>query len=388
MNLKYWCITVLVLQLAMGKMQTEELYDRSSEKNIMEGLEIISTYFKEFNESLIGYVSQPSTWKQEFKGSCRNSTVKSFFQEISRISDLRVIVRNTTKQLSLCFSEELDQPVPEEVNEICLHKQSTKNRLKNSNARTYFGEDEGGDSISCSIKVKHGVISTQSTNINTVITSTQSANEFNISTKAINILESERKLRAILVLQTMMSEIKTQKFYNSSNEKIIMEGLEIIGTYFKEFNNTLADYVSQESQNFQASRKHELKANCRNATVKTSFQEISRKSNLKVIVRNTTEQLSLCFSEEMDQPVPEEVNEICLHKQSIKKSLKNSKAGKFFGENGGGDSISCSVDVKHRLVSMQSVNNTITHTKILESERKLRVTFCNLEILLENILRK
>uniref|UniRef100_A0A8W8LIV6 Uncharacterized protein n=1 Tax=Magallana gigas TaxID=29159 RepID=A0A8W8LIV6_MAGGI len=171
----------------------------------------------------------------------------------------------------------------------------------------------------------------------------------------------------ILVLQTMMSEIKTQKFYNSSNEKIIMEGLEIIGTYFKEFNNTLADYVSQESQNFQASRKHELKANCRNATVKTSFQEISRKSNLKVIVRNTTEQLSLCFSEEMDQPVPEEVNEICLHKQSIKKSLKNSKAGKFFGENGGGDSISCSVDVKHRLVSMQSVNNTITHTKNYKS---------------------
>lgn len=38
----------------------------------MEGLEIISTYFKEFNESLIGYVSQPSTWKQEFKASCRN----------------------------------------------------------------------------------------------------------------------------------------------------------------------------------------------------------------------------------------------------------------------------------------------------------------------------
>lgn len=56
--------------------------------------------------------------------------MKSFFQEISRISDLRVIVRNTTRQLSLCFSEELDQPVPEEVNEICLHKQSTKNRLK------------------------------------------------------------------------------------------------------------------------------------------------------------------------------------------------------------------------------------------------------------------
>ncbi|XP_052680345.1 uncharacterized protein LOC128161155 [Crassostrea angulata] len=214
MNLKYWCITVLVLQLAMGKMQTEELYDRSSEKNIMEGLEIISTYFKEFNESLIGYVSQPSTWKQEFKASCRNSTVKSFFQEISRISDLRVIVRNTTRQLSLCFSEELDQPVPEEVNEICLHKQSTKNRLKNSNARTFFGEDEGGDSISCSIKVKHGVISTQSTNINTVITSTQSAYEFNISTKAMNILESERKLRAILVLQTMMSEKTIEKFYD------------------------------------------------------------------------------------------------------------------------------------------------------------------------------
>lgn len=54
------------------KLNIFKKFDRSSEKNIMEGLEIISTYFKEFNESLIGYVSQPSTWKQEFKGSCRN----------------------------------------------------------------------------------------------------------------------------------------------------------------------------------------------------------------------------------------------------------------------------------------------------------------------------
>lgn len=44
----------------------------------MEGLEIISTYFKEFNESLIGYVSQPSTWKQEFKASCRNCNQSCF----------------------------------------------------------------------------------------------------------------------------------------------------------------------------------------------------------------------------------------------------------------------------------------------------------------------
>lgn len=156
-----------------------------------------------------------------------------------------------------------------------------------------------------------------------------------------------------------MSEIKTQKFYNRSNEENIMEGLEIIGTYFKEFNKTLADYVSHPS------RKHEIKASCRNATVKTSFQEISRKSNLKVIVRNTTEQLSLCFSEELDQPVPEEVNEICLHKQSIKKSLKNSKAGKFFGENGGGDSISCSIKVKRDVIPTQStnINTVITSTQ-------------------------
>lgn len=53
-------------------------FDRSSEKNIMEGLEIISTYFKEFNESLIGYVSQPSTWKQKFKASCRNCNQSCF----------------------------------------------------------------------------------------------------------------------------------------------------------------------------------------------------------------------------------------------------------------------------------------------------------------------
>lgn len=45
----------------------------------MEGLEIISTYFKEFNESLIGYVSQPSTWKQEFKASCRNCNQSCLF---------------------------------------------------------------------------------------------------------------------------------------------------------------------------------------------------------------------------------------------------------------------------------------------------------------------
>lgn len=43
-----------------------------------------------------------------------------------------------------------------------------------------------------------------------------------------------------------------------------MKGLEIIGSYFKEFNKTLADYVSQESKEFQASKNHELKGSCRN----------------------------------------------------------------------------------------------------------------------------
>lgn len=38
----------------------------------MEGLKIIGTYFTEFNEILVGYVSQPSPTKHEFKASCRN----------------------------------------------------------------------------------------------------------------------------------------------------------------------------------------------------------------------------------------------------------------------------------------------------------------------------
>lgn len=185
MNLSFWCFTILVLQTMMSEITTEKFYDRSNEKIIMEGLEIIGTYFKEFNKTLADYVSDPSK-KHELKGSCRNATVKTSFQEISRKSNLKVIIRNTTEQLSLCFSEVLDQPVPEEVNEICLHRQSIKKSLKNSKAGKFFGENGGGDSISCSIKVKRDVIPTQSTNINTVITSTQSAYEFNVSTKAIN----------------------------------------------------------------------------------------------------------------------------------------------------------------------------------------------------------
>lgn len=61
----------------------------------MEGLEIISTYFKEFNESLIGYVSQPSTWKQEFKASCRNcnqSCLLFFTNDPNDISSFYIVL--------------------------------------------------------------------------------------------------------------------------------------------------------------------------------------------------------------------------------------------------------------------------------------------------------
>lgn len=118
---------------------------------------------------------------------CNTETVKTFFQKIIRKSSLKVIVRNTTKQLSLCFSEELDQPVPEEVNEICLHKQSIKKRLNNSKAKKFFGDDEGGDIISCSVNVRHRLISTQSASTNTVRASTQSAYQLNDSRNAINV---------------------------------------------------------------------------------------------------------------------------------------------------------------------------------------------------------
>lgn len=186
MNLPYWCITILVLQTALSGIKTEELYDRSSENNIMEGLEIIGTYFTEFNEILVGYVSQPSPTKHEFKASCRNETVKTFFQKIIRKSSLKVIVRNTTKQLSLCFSEEQDQPVSGGVNEICLQKQTIENHLNNSKAKKVLGDDVGGDIISCSVNVRHRLISTQSATTNTVRASTQSAHQFNDSRNAIN----------------------------------------------------------------------------------------------------------------------------------------------------------------------------------------------------------
>lgn len=54
------------------------MFDRSNEKIIMEGLEIIGTYFKEFNKTLADYVSHPSR-KHEFKGSCRNGNQSCFF---------------------------------------------------------------------------------------------------------------------------------------------------------------------------------------------------------------------------------------------------------------------------------------------------------------------
>lgn len=117
---------------------------------------------------------------------CNTATVKTFFQEISRVSNLRVIVRNTTKQLSLCFSEERDQPVPGGLNEICLHKQSIEKHL-NTKLKQILGNGKGGDVISCSVYVTHRLMSTESATTNTVSASTQSAYGFNGSTKASNV---------------------------------------------------------------------------------------------------------------------------------------------------------------------------------------------------------
>lgn len=47
------------------------MFDRFNEKIIMEGLEIIGIYFKEFNKIFVDYVLDLFK-KYEFKGSCCN----------------------------------------------------------------------------------------------------------------------------------------------------------------------------------------------------------------------------------------------------------------------------------------------------------------------------
>ncbi|XP_078340277.1 uncharacterized protein LOC111108094 isoform X1 [Crassostrea virginica] len=141
-------------------------YDRNVENELMKGMASLGQIFKEFNDTLNEYQSQPDgNYRKSHvvDSSCTSNESLEFFQifnarinQGSIIPQVKIKMEKTVHYMEVCLQDKIRNSTSKDLKEMCLQKSSLRSVLKDSNANKILGhaDSEGGDRINCSLTTR------------------------------------------------------------------------------------------------------------------------------------------------------------------------------------------------------------------------------------------
>nr|XP_022299357.1 uncharacterized protein LOC111108091 isoform X2 [Crassostrea virginica] len=166
-RMEYMVITLLLFQMVFLNNEIYCIeYDRNVENEMMEGMASLGQIFKEFNDTLNEYQSQPDVKNRKshvVDSSCLSNESFEFFRNFNaRISQgsifpqVKIKMEKTVHYMEVCLQDKIRNSTSKDLTEMCLQKSSLKSVLKDSKANKILGhvDSERGDRINCSLTTR------------------------------------------------------------------------------------------------------------------------------------------------------------------------------------------------------------------------------------------